>query len=72
MIRNLAADLGITIRCALLSVAAITLFTLAIAWKAAELYGIALVLAFTAGVVWDREIRCDACGTSLETEDAAS
>lgn len=72
MIRNIAAELGLTIRCAFLSVAAVTLFVLAIAWKTPELYGIALVLAFAAGTLWDREIRCDDCGISLETEDAAS
>lgn len=72
MIRNIAAELGLTIRCALLSVAAVTLFVLAIAWKTAELYGIALVLAFAAGTLWAREVHCDACGISLEPEDAAS
>lgn len=68
MIRTIAADLGLNGRCALLLAVDVALFIAAIAWKVDALYGAVAVLAFAAGALWDREVCCDECGTSLEAD----
>ncbi|MEU8380608.1 hypothetical protein [Streptosporangium sp. NPDC048865] len=66
MIRAISAELGLTVRCAVLTALAFTAFIVAKTADWAALYGAAAVLAFIAGTTWDREILCDDCGESQE------
>jgi len=66
MIRAIAAELGLTVRCAVLTALALTAFIVAGGADWTALYGAAVALAFIAGTTWDREILCDGCGESQE------
>ncbi|MBB4917426.1 hypothetical protein [Streptosporangium saharense] len=63
---KLAAELGLTPRCVVLTALAVIALALAVTFAVPALYGVAAVTAFVAGTVWDRRICCDECLCALE------
>ncbi|MEU8383968.1 hypothetical protein, partial [Streptosporangium sp. NPDC048865] len=66
MIRTISAELGLTMRCAVLMALTLTAFIVAKTASEPAFYGAAVVLAFIAGTTWDRQTVCDDCGEPQE------